>query len=301
MDIQWYPGHMYKAGKEIKKSLHKIDLIIEVLDARIPFSSENPMLRKLRGHKPCIKILNKSDLADPSITSQWQEWLDKEKNMKTLSIDIKQRQKIHQIPTLCHKLIPEKQDSSNGIRAMIMGIPNVGKSTLINSLAKRTIAKTGNEPAITKALQRIEIGNNIILFDTPGMLWPKIENRNSGYRLATTGAIRDTAIEHCDIAFFAADYLLKAYPEKLKSRYRLESLPETELELLENIGKKRGCLRAGGEIDLDKVSKLFLKDLQQGSLAEISFETPQIIDKEIEELTLLLQQKQKSVQQRNSK
>jgi ribosome biogenesis GTPase A len=292
---------MYKASKEIKKFLHKIDLIIEVLDARIPFSSENPMLRKLRGHKPCVKILNKSDLADPKITSQWQEWLDKEKNIKTLSIDIKQHHKTHQIPALCRKLIPEKKDSSNGIRAMIMGIPNVGKSTLINSLAKRTIAKTGNEPAITKALQRIEIGHSIILFDTPGMLWPKIENRNSGYRLAATGAIRDTAIEHCDIAFFAADYLLEAYPEKLKSRYKLESLPETELELLESIGKRHGCLRTGGEVDLDKVSKLFLRDLQQGSLAEISFETPKTIDEEMKELTLLLQQKQKVAQQKKSK
>jgi len=292
---------MYKAGKEIKKFLHKIDLVIEVLDARIPFSSENPMLRKLRGHKPCVKILNKSDLADPKITSQWQAWLDKEKNIKTLSVDIKQHHKTHQIPALCRKLIPEKKDSSNGIRAMIMGIPNVGKSTLINSLAKRTIAKTGNEPAITKALQRIEIGHNIILFDTPGMLWPKIKNRNSGYRLAATGAIRDTAIEHCDIAFFAADYLLEAYPEKLKSRYKLESLPETELELLDSIGKRHGCLRTGGEVDLDKVSKLFLRDLQQGSLAEISFETPKTIDEEIKELTLILQQRQQVAQQKRSK
>ncbi len=291
MQIQWYPGHMHKAGKEIKKSLPRIDLVIEILDARIPFSSENPMLRKLQGSKPCIKILNKSDLADPKVTLQWQNWLDKEQGVKMLSVDKNHPEKIKQISTLCQKLLPERKNSAKGIRAMIVGIPNVGKSTLINTLAGRTIAKTGNEPAITKAQQRIEIDKNLVLFDTPGMLWPKVENKNSGYRLAVTGAIRDTAIEHSDIAFFAAEYLLERYPENIQDRYTLESPPENELELLEEIGKKRGCLRAGGEIDLDKTSKIFLNDIRQGELGEISYETPTMINNEMTKLTLILKQK----------
>ena len=291
MQIQWYPGHMYKAGKEIRKALPSIDLVIEILDARIPFSSENPMLKQIRGNKPCIKILNKSDLADPEITLQWQNWLDKEQGVKTLSVDKAHPENIKQISNLCLKLMPHKKNSAKGIRAMIMGIPNVGKSTLINALAGRTIARTGNEPAITKAQQRIEIDGNLVLFDTPGMLWPKVENKNSGYRLAVTGAIRDTAIEHSDIAFFAAEYLLENYPENLRARYNLKSLPENELELLETIGKKRGCLRAGGDVELDKVSKLFLNDIRQGELGEISYETPSTIKTEMEELALILEEK----------
>ena len=291
MQIQWYPGHMYKAGKEIRKALPSIDLVIEILDARIPFSSENPMLKQIRGNKPCIKILNKSDLADPEITLQWQNWLDKEQGVKTLSVDKAHPEKVKQISNLCLKLMPHKKNSAKGIRAMIMGIPNVGKSTLINTLAGRTIARTGNEPAITKAQQRIEIDGNLVLFDTPGMLWPKVENKNSGYRLAVTGAIRDTAIEHSDIAFFAAEYLLENYPENLRARYNLESLPESELELLETIGKKRGCLRAGGDVELDKVSKLFLNDIRQGELGEISYETPSTIKTEMEEFALILEEK----------
>jgi ribosome biogenesis GTPase A len=282
---------MYKAGKEIIKALPSIDLVIEILDARIPFSSENPMLKQIRGNKPCIKILNKSDLADPEITLQWQNWLDKEQGVKTLSVDKAHSEKVKQISNLCLKLVPHKKDNAKGIRAMIMGIPNVGKSTLINTLAGRTIARTGNEPAITKAQQRIEIDGNLVLFDTPGMLWPKVENKNSGYRLAVTGAIRDTAIEHSDIAFFAAEYLLENYPENLRARYNLESLPESELELLETIGKKRGCLRAGGDVELDKVSKLFLNDIRQGELGEISYETPSTIKTEMEELALILEEK----------
>jgi len=291
MQIQWYPGHMYKAGKEIKKSLPGIDLVIEILDARIPFSSENPMLKKIRGSKSCIKILNKSDLANPEITLQWQQWLDQKQGVKTLSVDKAHPEKIKQISTLCQKLVPERKNSAKGIRAMIMGIPNVGKSTLINTLAGRTIAKTGNEPAITKAQQRIEINNNLILFDTPGMLWPKVENKNSGYRLAVTGAIKDTAIEHSDIAFFAAEYLLETYPKSLQARYNLQSLPKNELELFEIIGTKRGCLRAGGEVDLDKISKLFLNDIRQGELGKISYETPEMIKTEMVELALILEQK----------
>ena len=291
MLIQWYPGHMHKASKEIKEILPQVDLFIEVLDARIPFSSENPMLKTLRGNKPCIKILNKSDLADPAVTEQWQTYLEQEQGVKTLAVSMMQPDKIRQLPDLCRKLLPGKEAGGRLIHTLIMGIPNVGKSTLINILAGRMIAKTGNEPAITKTQQRIDIGNGIILLDTPGLLWPNVENKNSGFRLATTGAIKDTALQHDHIAFFAAEYLLQHYPDQLKARYQLEQLPQSEQALMENIGKNRGCLRAGGHIDMDKTSKILLTELRAGTLGRISLETPAMMEKELIELALIREQK----------
>ncbi len=289
MLIQWYPGHMHKAGKEIKHALLDVDLIIEIIDARIPFSSENPKLAQLRGDKPCIKLLSKSDLADPQVTQLWQDALDQQRGIKTLAISVFAPEKIAQIAKLCQKMVSSK-DSRN-IHALIMGIPNVGKSTLINQLAGRTIAKTGNEPAITKAIQRIELKNGITLFDTPGMLWPNVDNKNSGYRLAATGAIRDTAISHDDIAYFAADYLLQAYPQLLQERFKLEQLPATEKELLEMIGRKRGCLQAGGVVNRDQISKIFLSELRAGTIGRISMETPAMAAQEWAELLLMREQK----------
>ncbi|TAL45729.1 MAG: ribosome biogenesis GTPase YlqF, partial [Methylovulum sp.] len=175
---------------------------------------------------------------------------------------------------------------------LIIGIPNVGKSTLINILAGRTIAKTGNEPAVTKMLQRIDIGSNIILLDTPGMLWPNLDNKNSGYRLAVTGAIKDTAIKHDDIAFFAAEYLLEHYADFLKARFQLAQLPESEQELLDIIGKQRGCLRSGGHVDIDKASKLLLSELRTGTLGKISLETPAMMEQELAELVIIRAEKE---------
>jgi ribosome biogenesis GTPase A len=172
-----------------------------------------------------------------------------------------------------------------------MGIPNVGKSTLINILAGRMIAKTGNEPAITKMQQRIALGNGIVLLDTPGVLWPNVENRNSGYRLATTGAIKDTAINHEQIAFFAAEYLLQHYPDLLKTRFQLEQLPDTEQQLLAAIGKSRGCLRAGGLVDMDRVAKILLAELRAGMIGRISLETPAMMEQELIELAVIREQK----------
>ena len=291
MHIQWYPGHMHKAQKQIRETLSRVDLIIEILDARIPYSSENPMLTTLRGNKPCIKILNKYDLADPDITQQWQNWFEQEKDVKTLVTTTKKPEQIRQLTGLCRKILPERSNSSKPVKAMIMGIPNVGKSTLINILAGKTIAKTGNEPAVTKTQQRINLDTNIVLVDTPGVLWPNIENRQSGYRLAATGAIRDTAIDSDDVAFFAAEYLLKAYPDRLKQRYLLEQLPETELELLEMIGKKRGCLRPGGHVELDKAAKILLTELRAGKLGRISMETPAMIEQEMIEVAEIREKK----------
>lgn len=289
MLIQWYPGHMHKAGKEIKQALNDIDLIIEIVDSRIPFSSENPKLAQLRGDKPCIKLLSKSDLADPDITQTWQDYLEKQRGIKSLAISTTQPDRIQNIHNLCKRIIPNK--ASRNIHALIMGIPNVGKSTLINQLAGRIIAKTGNEPAITKVIQRIDLQNGITLFDTPGMLWPNVENKNSGYRLATTGAIRDTAISHDDIAYFAVDYLLQAYPELMKTRFQLETLPATEKEFLEIVGKKRGCLQTGGVVNMDKISKIFLSELRAGTIGRISLETPAMAEQEMAELEVIRQQK----------
>ncbi len=291
MKIQWFPGHMHKAGKEIKESMPEIDLLIEVLDARLPFSSANPLLSEIRGDKPCIKILNKADLADPERTELWQRYLEQEDGVKTLAITALQADKAQKVIELCRKLIPHKTEKTKVIHALIMGIPNVGKSTLINALAGRTIAKTGNEPAVTKRQQRIDLHNGIILHDTPGMLWPNLENDNTGYRLATTGAIKDTALKHDDVASFAGEFLLQHYPDSLKQRYQIEILPETDYELSMLIGKTRGCLRSGGHIDMDKVAKILLAEIRDGSLGKITLETPEMMHKELAELTIIREKK----------
>jgi len=282
---------MHKANKEIKEVIPKIDLIIEVLDARIPFSSQNPLLASLRGDKPCIRVLSKSDLADPKMTLLWQNHLEQEQGVKTLAVTTQQPDKIKQITQLCHSMIPDKGSNDKTIKTMIMGIPNVGKSTIINILANRIIAITGNEPAVTKRQQRIRLDNNIVLSDTPGVLWPNVENKNSGYRLAVTGAIKDTAIEYADIAFFAAEYLLENYPDELKTRFQLENLPDNESDLMEAIGRKRGCLRAGKKVDIEKTSKILIAELRAGAIGNITLETPEVIKKELLELAIIQEKK----------
>lgn len=287
MSIQWYPGHMHKAGKAIKEILPQIDVLIEVLDARIPFSSQNPMLASLQGDKPCIKVLSKSDLADSDCLLDWQAYLEHSHLIKTLAVSSEQPDKMRQLLSLCQKLVPHKAAGGHTINCLIMGIPNVGKSTLINVLAGRRIAKTGNEPSITKMLQQIVLDGDITLFDTPGMMWPKVQNPNSGFRLAATGAIKDTAISHDQIVLFAAEFMLHYYPESLRKRFQLAELPETELALLEIIGKQRGCLRAGGKVDIDKVAKIFLAELRAGTLGKFCLETPAMMIQELAELELL--------------
>ncbi|PCK03556.1 MAG: ribosome biogenesis GTPase YlqF [Alteromonadaceae bacterium] len=289
MAIQWYPGHMHKAQKEMRQVLPKVDVIIEILDARIPFSSENPMLAQIRSNKPCLKVLAKSDLADSTQLAVWQEYLERERHIKTLAISTLNPEKMHQVPLLCAKLAPEKSRSIKNVRAMIAGIPNVGKSTLINILAGRVIAKTGNEPAVTKTQQTIHLDDGgLTLLDTPGILWPKQELEDSSYRLAITGAIKDTAMDYDDIAFFAARYLMKAYPHVLLKRYELDELPEGELEFFEIIGRRRGCLSRGGRVDLVKISELFIGDIRTGRFGTLCWETPEMI---VEEKARLEQQK----------
>lgn len=280
MAINWFPGHMHKARKDIREVMPQIDIVIEVLDARIPFSSENPLTDALRGEKPCIKLLNKSDLADPKLTERWIKHLEKSRNVKAIPITMEQPGQTKHLLELCRQMLPNKMDSTRVVRALIMGIPNVGKSTIINTLAGRVIAKTGNEPAVTKRQQRIKLDYGIELSDTPGFLWPKLEPESCGYRLAVTGAVKDTAIEYEDVAFFAADFLLKAYPQALMERFELDSLPTSDIELMEAIGRKRGCLRPGGVANLHKVSEILLNELRSGMLGRLTLESPEVVDKE---------------------
>lgn len=298
--IQWYPGHMHKANKEFKKILPQVDIVIEVLDARIPFSSQNPMLASIRKHKPTIKILNKSDLSDERLLSLWQSELEKDDTVKTLTCN-NLGSAYDKIRGLCRALIPERNNRSSMAYAMIAGIPNVGKSTIINALAGRAIAKTGNEAAVTKMQQRIEISPHLTLIDTPGVLWPNIENKNSGYRLAATGAIKDTAIDLQDIGCFVAEFMLETYPSNIQSRYALDKLPKSEIELLEVIARKRGCIVSGGLVDFEKVSRLVISDLRSGGFEGICMETPEQIVKELAQVEVLRLQKLEKAKQKKSK
>lgn len=274
MAVQWYPGHMHKAQKAISEAMPQVDLLIEVLDARIPWSSENPAIARLRGDKPCIKVLSKSDLADPQVTAEWQAWLEQERGVKTFPTTTDEPGRIRQLVELCRKMVPDKIAKGKNITVMIVGIPNVGKSTLINILAERTIARTGNEPAVTKDQQRIKLGDGVILLDTPGILWPKIENPNSSYRLAATGAIKNTAMAFDDVGFFVIEYLRQAYPDTLRSHFDLDQLADTELDILEQAGVRRGAIRSGGRVDLNRICEMLINELRAGKMGRITLETP---------------------------
>jgi ribosome biogenesis GTPase A len=280
MSINWFPGHMHKARKEIAEVMPQVDIIIEMLDARIPFSSENPLVPQLRGNTPCIKVLNKADLADPALTAVWVAHFEQQSGVRAIPISQQHPDHIRTLLTLCNEMLPERNLDIRPARAMIMGIPNVGKSTLINTLAGRTIAKTGNEAGVTKMQQRIRLDNNVILTDTPGFLWPKLSPPTCGYRLAVTGAIKDTVFEYADIALFAADYLLQVYPDAVMQRFDLTEQPENDLALLDAIGIRRGCMRKGGIVDLEKAGTILITELRAGNLGPLTLETPDMVSQE---------------------
>jgi ribosome biogenesis GTPase A len=282
---------MHKAQQEMLALLPKIDLLIEILDARIPGSSENPAIARLRGDTPCIKVLSKSDLADPAVTALWQAHFEQQRNVQTFPTRSDHPEGIKSLLGLCRSMFPHREVSMDSIHAMVVGIPNVGKSTLINILSGRQIAKTGNEPAVTKAQQRIDLGSGVTLFDTPGILWPKVENPASSYRLAATGAIRDTAMTYDDVGYFAAEFLLRHYPQQLKERFKIDVLPDGKDAFLRMAAVKRGAVASGGKVNIHKICELLIKELRSGQLGRISLETPaMIVQEQIEMEQHVLQQ-----------
>lgn len=280
MHIDWYPGHMAKASRQLAEAMGKIDLVLEVLDARLPYSSANPQLEELRGRKPCVKLLNKNDLADPEVTRKWVRFFDARQGIKTLPLESRQRVEVGLLPKLCRRLVPHRGVAGKPLRVMVVGIPNVGKSTLINTLAGKKIARVGDKPAITTCQQQIDLRNGILLADTPGLLWPNLGDQRGANRLAVTGAIGENAFEYLTVAEFAADFLRERYPRPLLERYKLDVLPEQGHELVAEIGRRRGCLVRGAEVDLERAAELFVREIRAGKLGRISFEDPEMIQLE---------------------
>ncbi len=271
---------MAKARRQVTEKLKLIDVVIELVDARVPQSSRNPMVDEITAGKPRLIVLNKADMADPVVTEAWLRALKREE-VEVVAVDAKHSKGLKQLITGAQKLMKEKHDrmrekgrNPGPIRALIIGIPNVGKSTLINRLAGRNIAITGDRPGVTKRQQWIKMkGGEMELLDTPGILWPKFEDQLVGYRLAATGAIKDEILNLDDIALYTVRELHARYPEQLKERFKLETLPEDSVELLELIGKKRGLI-SGGYVDFEKASELLLNELRHEKIGRISLETP---------------------------
>ncbi len=271
---------MAKARRQVTEKLKLIDVVIELVDARVPQSSRNPMVDEITAGKPRLIVLNKADMADPVVTEAWLRALKREE-VEVVAVDAKHSKGLKQLITGAQKLMKEKHDrmrekgrNPGPIRALIIGIPNVGKSTLINRLAGRNIAITGDRPGVTKRQQWIKMkGGEMELLDTPGILWPKFEDQLVGYRLAATGAIKDEILNLDDIALYTVRELHARYPEQLKERFKLETLPEDGVELLELIGKKRGLI-SGGYVDFEKASELLLNELRHEKIGRISLETP---------------------------
>lgn len=269
---------MHKARLEIQATLPRVDMVIEVLDARIPYSSENPMLAELRGDKLCLKILAKSDLADQEMTQQWVAHFEEKQGVRAWAASTEDVPTIRRIKLLVERMVGRRDGKM--INAMIVGIPNVGKSTIINVLANRKIAKTGNTPAVTQQQQRVNISDTVTLLDTPGVLWPNVHNPNSGYRLGLIGSIKDTAMDYADVGFFAARVLIAQFPDRLQSRFNLEQVPATEIELIETIGRQRGCLGKSNRVDLDRASRILINEVRTGGLGTLTMETPSTMARE---------------------
>lgn len=277
--IQWFPGHMKKAQRLIEENLKLVDVVIELLDARIPASSGNPMLADIIRDKPRMIALNKADLADAATTKKWLEYF-RARGIAAVAIDSVKGKGMKQLVKEAEELARPKTDkfvSKGGrpreARCMILGIPNVGKSSLINRLAGAAKAKTADKPGVTRAKQWIKIGSNLDLLDTPGILWPKFEDRMVGLKLAFTGAINDDIYDRQQVTILLLDVLRRDYPERVIERFKLkETLPDDGLELLETIGRKRGCLVKGGVIDMEKAQNIVLNEFRAGKLGNVSLD-----------------------------
>ena len=277
MAVQWYPGHMTSARKKAAETMASIDVVIEVLDARLPEASTNPLVRELRLHRqrPCLKVLNKADLADPEATRSWIDFYNRQENVKAVALSSKNQGEVARIPALCQRLAPHRNDNIKPLRMMIMGIPNVGKSTLMNALVKRKIAKVGDEPAVTKSQQTHQISVRHSITDTPGLMWPKIEYPSDGLMLAASHAIGRNAVIDEEVAVFLAGLLLVRYPALLSSRYGFVLDGVDAVAVVEGVARRRSLLLRGGGPDFEKASAVLVQDYRDGKLGRISLETPE--------------------------
>lgn len=283
MDIQWYPGHMAKARRKIKEELKLVDIVVELIDARIPISSRNPDIDDIVGDKKRIIVLNKSDLADPNINMEWKKYFEKN-GISSILVNSIQGTGIKEIFAVSKELMKDEIEKlkkkgllNKTIRALVIGIPNVGKSTLINKMAKRSVAQTGDKPGVTKSKQWIKATKDFELLDTPGILWPKFEDEKAGLHLAFTGAIKD---EILDIVELSRKFMLKAvkeFPDKIYKRYNVELDTNDIDSIIYMIGRKRGCILPGDKIDMRRTASLILDDFRSGKLGLISLERPEDI------------------------
>lgn len=277
MSIQWFPGHMNKAKKAIKELVSDIDIVIELLDARAPLDSQNPLIQSIIKDKRKIRILNKSDIADPKITAAWLKYFKSQSNTTAILGNMSDKSQRIKIMELCRKMVPERNSFEKPLRVMITGIPNVGKSTLINQLINKKSAKTGDIPAVTKANQCLTIADDFLVYDTPGMMWEKIERIETGYNLALCNSIGRNALDYEILANYLIDHLVRHYPNEIINRYKLKpnDLTKKTDEILNIIGSKRGALRSGGIIDIEKASIVVVQDFRDGKIGLVSLEEPQ--------------------------
>ena len=279
MQFQWYPGHMTKAKRAMQEDIKLIDVIIELVDSRVPFGSKNPDIDTLANGKSRILLMNKYDLADKAVSDKWTKYYE-EKGYFVATVNSKNGRGVKAVNDVIQKACKEKieRDRKRGIlnrpiRAMIVGIPNVGKSTFINSFAGKACAKTGNKPGVTKGKQWIRLNKNVELLDTPGILWPKFEVQQVGLNLAFIGSIKDELYNIYELSLLLLDYLIKNYPDAVADFYEIEN-SDSNNELLERIAIKRGCIKSGAEYDLDKAAKCLVDDFRNGRIGKISLEIP---------------------------
>ncbi len=285
MNIQWYPGHMTKTRRQIEADLKQVDAVCEIVDARIPMSSRNPDIDSICGQKPRIIVLNRMDLADPNATKKWTAFFQK-KGMAVIATDCKTRRGIADFTPAARFACAEKleRDAKRGmnrpLRVMVVGIPNVGKSTLINQISGRKGAKAENRPGVTRGKQWVTVDSGLQLLDTPGILWPKFEDPNVGMMLAYTGAVKEGVIDIEELACRLMELLHKYYPQTLLERYKVEATEGTPgWELVELAGRKRGYLISGGEVNTERMSKVLLDEFRGGKLGKFTLEMPEDIDK----------------------